>query len=69
MSKTPRFQVRSEGALQRAEGVQTRPPISTTVRWPDEIHRWLTMKARDERTSIQEMVVGWAKHAMKRDAA
>jgi len=30
------------------------------------VHRWLTMKARDERSSIQELVVGWARKQMER---
>jgi hypothetical protein len=68
MSKTTsRFQVKSDRALERAESVPTLPTISTTIRWPQDLHRWLTIKALDDRSSIQEMVVGWAKKAMNRD--
>jgi hypothetical protein len=52
MSKTPRFQVQTKNE-------RTVPPPTTraiTFRLPDDLHRWMTMKARDERTSMQEIL-------------
>jgi hypothetical protein len=69
-TKTSRFQVpNNDRALQRAENIASRPAIKLTVRLPDDVHRWLTMKARDDRSSIQEIMLAWAKKAMQRDAA
>jgi hypothetical protein len=45
-----------------------KPPVVSAIRWPDDVHRWLTIKARDERSSIQALVVGWARKAMERSA-
>jgi predicted HicB family RNase H-like nuclease len=68
MSKSPRFQVpTSDQALQRTENIAARPPIKMTVRLPDEVHRWLTIKARDERSSAQEIMLGMAMKAMRRE--
>ena len=44
-----------------------KPPLKSSIRWPDDVHRYLTIKARDERSSIQEIIVGWARKAMERN--
>jgi predicted HicB family RNase H-like nuclease len=59
--------MRKPAAAERSKPM--RQPVQTSVRLPDDVHRWLTIKARDERTSIQAIVVTLLMREMQRAAA